>query len=329
MTRRLLIDTDTASDDAVALVMALREPSVDVAAITVVAGNVPLDQAVQNALYTVELCGATVPVYAGLDAPLLRPLETAQNVHGQDGMGDIGLPLRGRTPAPGRAVDVITDTILGAPGEITLVTLGPLSNIATALLRAPELAEAVAHCYVMGGSGAGHGNVTPLGEFNFWCDPEAAAIVLRSGMPLTLIGWDISVRSATFDEHEAEQLRRLGPLGSFAVDIQRVLTDFALHETKLPGFDLPDPIAMAVALDPGIATAEHRFVEIITGDGPGRGHDAVDWLGVTGAPPNAHVVTDVPRQAFVTMLHRLLADVRTGGDDRTLPGREGRAAATG
>lgn len=308
MTRRFLIDTDTASDDAVALVMALREPSVQVEAITVVAGNVPLEQGVQNAAYTVELCGATTAVYAGRDAPIMRELATAQHVHGADGMGDIGLPLSGYAAAAGRAVDVIVDTILGAPGEITLVTLGPLSNVATALLRAPEIATAVEHCYIMGGTGAGHGNVSPMGEFNFWCDPEAAAIVLRSGMPMTLVGWDISVASATFGPDDTRRLRECGPLGAFAVDIQAVLTQFCLDETKLDGFDLPDPIAMAVAIDPSIATTAHRHVEIAFGDGLARGHDVVDWLANTGQPPNAQVVTAVPRDRFVNMLAGYLTD---------------------
>ena len=305
--RRLLIDTDTASDDAVALVMALRHPDVRVEAITVVAGNVPLDQAVQNALYTVELCGADTPVYAGLDRPIMRDLETAQNVHGQDGMGDIGLDLTGRSPADDRAVDVIVDTILDSPGEITLVTLGPLSNLAAACLRAPEIADAVHHCFIMGGSGAGPGNTTPLGEFNFWCDPEAAQVVMRSGMPITLIGWDISTASATFDAEQAAQIRAIGtPFSEFAVDIQAVLNRYAQTETHLPGFDLPDPIAMAVALDPSIAATAERFVEVAIGDGPARGPDVVDWLLVTGRPTNAEVVTHVDREAFVSMLERLL-----------------------
>ena len=278
-----------------------------VEAITVVAGNVPLEQAVQNALYTVELCGADVGVYAGCRGPLLRDLETAENVHGSDGMGDIGLPLSGRNPAPGRAVEVLIETILASPGEITLVTLGPLTNVAAALTIAPEIASAVPRCFVMGGTGAGHGNVTPLGEFNFWCDPEAAEVVLRSGMPLTLVGWDISVTSATFDENEAAEIRALDtPFAHFAIDIQAVVNEFALSETKLPGFDLPDPIAMAVAIDPSMATSVHRCVDMVIGEGHARGHDVVDWLEVTGKPPNAEVVTHVPRDRFIAMLRRLL-----------------------
>jgi purine nucleosidase len=307
MTRRFLIDTDTASDDAVALLMALREPSISVEAITVVAGNVPLDQAVQNALYTAELAGRPeVPIHAGRAAPLMRTLETAQFVHGEDGMGDIGLPLEGREPAGNRAVDVIVDTITGSPGEITLVTLGPLTNIAIALLNEPGIADAVEHCYVMGGACDGGGNVTPLAEFNLWADPEAARVVVQSGMPLTFIGWDISVTSATFGPEAAEELRAIGPLGEFAVDIQAVLDVYAREQSKIAGFDLPDPIAMAVAIDPSIATFEDLHVDVLIGDGPERGQDVVDWHGVTDQEPNVRVTRHVPREAFVSMLERQL-----------------------
>lgn len=306
MTRRFLIDTDTASDDAVALVMALREPSIEVEAITVVAGNVPLDQAVQNALYTAELCESEVPIHAGRTAPMMRPLETAQFVHGEDGMGDIGLPLGGRTPAGDDAIGVITNTILASPGEVTLVTLGPLTNVAIALLNEPGLGDAVEHCYVMGGVGAGVGNVSPLAEFNLWADPEAARVVFRSGMPLTMVGWDISVASATFGPEEATQLRRLGPLGEFAVGIQAVLDVYARESAGIPGFDLPDPITMAVAIDPTIARTERYHVDILIGDGPERGRDVIDWHRVTGNEPNVNVTRHVPREKFVRMLETAL-----------------------
>jgi len=306
--QRFLIDTDTASDDAVALIMALREPTVHVEAITVVAGNVPLDQAVQNALFTVELCDAKPPVHAGLAGPLLRDLQTAQEVHGDDGMGDIGLALSGRTPAEGHAVDVIIETIMDSPGEIVLVTLGPLSNVASALIREPRIASAAKHCFVMGGAGSGHGNVSPLAEFNFFVDPEAVRILLRSGMPLTHIGWDISVTSAVYSAHEAKELRAIGtPYAEFSVDIQAVLDDYAKETSRLDGFDLPDPIAMAVAIDPSIAETSFVNVDMIIGDDPTRGRDVIDWVGVTDNEPNVNVVTHVPQQAFRTMLERLLS----------------------
>ena len=226
--RRFVIDTDTASDDAVAIVMALRHPDVRVEALTVAAGNVGLDQAVQNALYTVELCGASTPVYAGCAKPIMRSLETAQNIHGADGMGDCGLPVHGRAPTPGRAVDVLVDTILGSPGEITLVCLGPLSNVATALLRAPEIAGAVERVVIMGGTGVhGPGNISAMAEFNFWADPEAAHIVTASGMPLEFVGWDISISSAIVDAARHERLQAMDtPLSRFAVDIAQVVRRF-------------------------------------------------------------------------------------------------------
>ena len=307
--RHLLIDTDTASDDAVALVMALRHPDVRIEAITVVAGNVPVDQGVQNALYTVELCGQEAEVFSGAGRPILRPLETAREVHGGDGMGDIGLELSGRTPASGHAADVIVDRIRARPGELTLVCLGPLTNVALALHKDPQIATEVADCVIMGGTGKGPGNVTPVAEYNIWADPEAAKIVFESGMPLTLVGWDISCASAVIDAEAEAELRALDTeLAHFAVDIQGVLTDFAHSVTHLAGFDLPDPVAMAVAIAPEIAETEAVHTAIVTGDGLARGQTIFDWLGVTGQEPNVGVVRHVPRQVFLEMLHDALRD---------------------
>jgi len=302
--RRFLIDTDTASDDAVALVMALRNPEIKVEAITVVAGNVPLDQGVQNALYTVELCGKDVPVYPGCAKPLMRPLETAQFVHGEDGMGEIGLPLSGRTPASGHAMEVIIDTIRSFAGEITLVTLGPLTNVALALARDPEIAGMVERCVIMGGIGLGHGNVVPAAEYNIWVDPEAAKMVFESGLPITMVGWDVSQKYATFDDAEAERLRRISPLGEFCVAIQTHLRKFGMEKLGLAGFDLPDPIAMAVAIDPAVARVVKRLhVEIETTSSLTRGAVVVDHLGITENPPNADIVLEASRDRFLEILY--------------------------
>jgi purine nucleosidase len=301
--RRFLIDTDTASDDAIAIVMALRQPNIHVEALTVVGGNVALDQAVQNALYVVELCGEETPVYAGLAKPMMRTLETASEVHGEDGMGDCGFALHGRTPTEGRAVDVIVDTILAAPGEITLVCLGPLTNIAAALLRAPEIADAVERVVVMGGTGVhGPGNVTAMAEFNFWADAEAAAIVTASAMPLEFVGWDISITSAVvtqqrFDARDAIKT----PMAVFSRDVAQAVRRFAMG-LGLEGDDLPDPIAMAHAIDPSVATVARLYVEVMPGDGPQRGAMSIDQLGSTGNTPNVDVVTDYPSDHFFSML---------------------------
>ncbi len=308
--RHFLIDTDTASDDAVALVMALNHPDVTVDAVTVVAGNVPLDQAVQNALYTQELCGSDVPVYRGAEAPLLRPPVTAQAEHGLDGMGDIGLPLSGREPEPGHAVDVLVDGINARPGGITLVTLGPLTNVALALSKDRSIAGKIERCVMMGGTGRGPGNVTPVAEYNVWADPEAARMVFESGMPLTMVGWDVSYGYAVFDADDSARLRGVGtPLAKFCVDIQAVLDAWAKENTHLAGFDLPDPIAMAVALDPAVAKETRRlFVAVETGGAWSRGQTVVDHLGVTGGEPNVEVVAEASRELFLDLLFAAVGD---------------------
>lgn len=307
--RKFLIDTDTASDDAVAMCMALRHPEVEVVGFTIVAGNVPLDQAVQNALYTVELCGASTPVHAGAAAPMLRDLQTAQDVHGNDGMGDIGLDLQGRSASGEWAPQVIVETIRASPGEITLVALGPLTNLATALLWAPDIATKVERVVIMGGTGEhGPGNITPNAEFNFWVDPEAVRVVLRSGMPLELVGWDISIASAVVSPPREQQLRAVGtPISDFCMDIQATVETFAANETRLDGPDLPDPIAMAHALDPSPASVEYLAVDIAIGPNPMRGTLIVDHYGFSGHEKNATVVTHYPEDHFFEMLCTLTA----------------------
>ena len=310
MVRHFIIDTDTGSDDAVALVMALQAPDVRVEAITVVAGNVPVDQGVQNALYTVELCGHAVPVHRGMPAPLTRALETAQFVHGQDGMGDLGLPLSGRAPASADAIRVLCETIHRFSGAITLVTLGPLTNVALALRQDPSIAQGVAECIVMGGTGQGHGNMTPVAEYNFWADPEAARIVFEAGLPIKMVGWDISRTYAVFNPEDTAALRaNETPLARFCVDIQRCVDQFALSTTKLQGYDLPDPIAMAIALDPSVATRTLRcFVAIETASPLCRGQSVVDRLGLLGREPNVEVVLEASRERCLEILTEAVAE---------------------
>jgi purine nucleosidase len=306
--QKFLIDTDTGSDDAVALVMALRHPDVDVVGITTVAGNVPLEMSTQNALYTVALCGQNTPVYAGIAKPMLRKLETAQNVHGLDGMGDVGLPLRGRQPAKGHAVPAILDIANQHANDITLVTLGPLTNIAAALLIDPELEHKISRCVVMGGTSDSVGNVSAVSEFNIWVDPEAARIVFESGLPITLVGWDISRKYAVIDSADAEAISAIGtPLAKFVLDINRVVREFSLHETGLSGFDLPDPIAMAIAIDPSVATQTlFRFATVEMGDGLCRGQTVIDYLSLSKRPPNVTCITAASREKFIQMLHTAL-----------------------
>jgi purine nucleosidase len=264
---------------------------------------------VQNALYVAELCGVDVPVHAGADRPLVLPLSTGQHVHGIDGMGDIGLPLTGRSPTPGHAVDALLDASHRHAGELTLVTLGPLTNIAIALRRDPTLAGRIGRCVVMGAVADHLGNHTPVAEFNMWVDPHAVAVVLQSGLPLELVGWDISRRHAVVAPDEAASLRAIGtPLAQMCVDIQRVLTTFALEETKLAGFDLPDPIAMAYAIDRAVATETRRIHCAVECDSTlTRGMVVMDLLGLSDREPNALVVTAADGPRFLQMLREAVA----------------------
>ena len=304
MKRTFWIDTDTASDDAVALIMAFMNPDIEVVGLSIVAGNVPLDMGVQNALYTAELCAATAPIYVGAAKPLSRELGTAQFVHGEDGMGDIGLPLSGRTPTSGNAVDKLIEAIHLHADHIELVTLGPLTNIALALQQDPSIARSVKRCVVMGAVADHIGNVTQVAEFNMWVDPEAVDVVLRSGMHLEFVGWDISRTEAVVTPQESAMIRSLGTeRANFSVDIQRVLEKFCAEETHLNGFDLPDPIAMAYAIDTSIATEVHHwYLASETNSELTRGMVVMDTLGVMHQEPNAFVVTRASHEKFMSML---------------------------
>ena len=295
--RSIVIDTDTASDDAIALVLAVREPSVDVRAVTVVAGNVPLDLAVRNAVVTLDLAGGgEIPLHAGRDRPLVRPLDTAQFVHGQDGMAGAELPEPSRSATSTDAVGELLRIATDEPGRHDLVTLGPLTNIAAALERDPEFLTKFGHIYLMAGSPDGVGNVDALGEYNVWADPEAATAVFAAPGAKSMIGWNISRTFAVMTAAEQTALAAVGPLGRFAIDINGDVEQYCL-DTGLAGFDLPDPIAMAVALDESIiidATDEWLVVGL---DGPTRGCTIPDRR--HGRPdPNIRVLWSVDEAAF-------------------------------
>ena len=295
--RSIVVDTDTASDDAIAIVLAVRDPAVELRAVTVVAGNVPLDLAVRNAIVTLDLCGGeTIPVHAGCDRPLARPLDTAQFVHGDDGMGGATLPEPSRPATTERAVTELLHLATTEQGRHDLVTLGPLTNIAAALRRDPEFLTRFGHVYLMAGSPDGVGNVDPLGEYNVWADPEAATAVLAAPGAKTMIGWNISRRFAVMSRAEQTALAAVGPLGRFAIDINGDVDRYAI-DNGLAGFDLPDPIAMAVALDDSIivdASEEHLVVGV---DGPTRGCTIPDRRHRRRAP-NVRVVWSVDEAAF-------------------------------
>ena len=290
--RPFLIDTDAGSDDAVAIVMALRHPDIDLRAITVAAGNVPLEQGVLNALYFCELCEADAPVYAGADRPLLREYISADWFHGQDGLGDWGDRYRPRrkTAAPGHAIDAIIDAAR-CTDDLVIVTLGPLTNLALALRKAPDIVERVSRCVVMGGAACTNGNVTPAAEYNIYCDPEAARIVFRSGLALEMVGWEFSQGDFVLSLDEIEALRQLEtPYAEFAIDSNiKGMRGYQVQTGEL-GISLPDGVAMAVAIDPTICTRASRHYVDIECDSPlTRGMTVVDKLNLSHDERNAPV----------------------------------------
>ena len=267
--------------------MALRAPDVNVSAITIVAGNVPVEQAARNALYTAELCGSSVPVFAGAQHPLIREHMHAKWFHGKDGLGDHDYPEPRRAPEPTHAVDAIIETVRSNPG-ITLVTLGPLTNVALALLRAPEIAANVGRTVVMGGAPCCEGNVTPAAEYNIWVDPEAARIVARSKLPIELAGWHLCRGPAVLNAGDIEYVIGLAtPRAHFAIECNSVAQESYRVQTGEHGISLPDPVAMSIAIDPSICTsASSHYLEIETDSSLTRGMTVVDRLDVSGDERN-------------------------------------------
>ena len=306
--RRFWIDTDTASDDAVAILMALRWNDVHVEGISTVAGNVPLEMCSKNARYTVELCGKTTPVYDGAAKPFLREPYWAYFFHGPDGMGGMNYPEPKLPPQPTPAVEAMIDAFRSYPGEISLVTLGPLTNIALAVGIAPDLKTKIKECIVMGGAANTVGNITPAAEYNIWVDPEAARMVYHSGIPLVQVGWELCRGDANLLEEDIQYIRSFGTVyGDFTIDCNRQAIQTNREWLGDPALPLPDPVTMAIALDPDICKRRSKhFVDIETDSELTRGMTVVDERNVTDNDPNVDVVWEIDIKAWKELLYQVL-----------------------
>jgi purine nucleosidase len=306
--RRFFIDTDTASDDAVAILMALQWPDVTVEGISIVSGNVPVKQGSKNARYTVELCGQETPVYEGFHRPLVREPAHAEFFHGPDGLGGVGYPEPKRDAASRDAVTEILRVFGGAPGEISLVTLGPLTNVAVALRREPRLAGWVRECFVMGGAACTVGNITPTAEYNIWCDPEAARIVFHSGMKILMVGWEHCRGEANLSDDEMETVLRFdNDRARFAIDCNRSAISANREWLGDPGLPLPDPVTMAIALEPRVCTKRARhYVDVSCDEQLTRGMTVVDQIGVMEKEPNIDVCWAIDVALWKETLYRTL-----------------------
>jgi len=321
----LLIDCDTGIDDALALLYALASPEAEVAGVTCVAGNVGLPDVVRNTLSVLELAGrADVAVAAGRDRPLARPLRTAPETHGPHGLGYAELPEPRATVTDRSAADVIVSAGRARPSELTLVTLGPLSNLAVAVLSEPELPRLLAGLVMMVGSYRSPGNTAPTSEWNAAGDPEALAIVLRAweetgGARPRAFGLDVTERARMTPEHLDRLSARAGgadsPVVRFVADALRFYFESHSRYDGFYGAFIHDALAVAAALDPGLAQLEALPVEVELGGRLTSGETVTDWRRAWGRPPNLDVAVDTD---VTTFFERFIE--RVGGLAETLAG---------
>ncbi len=263
-TSRVIIDTDPGVDDALALLLAMRSPELKIEAITPVAGNVPLELTLPNALRLVEIAGRTdIPVAAGARAPMMRRLVTATYAHGENGLGGAVFPDPTTKPVAEPASEYIRKIVRQYPQEVTLITLGPLTNIATALNSDPELAGLVRGLTMMGGSLSG-GNITPAAEFNIYVDPEAARIVFQSGIPITMVGLDVTRKTSLTDDHVRVLEAAQNPVSQAAAKIGRNAINHNHERGFLVGPNMHDSLAVAAFLDPTILKWQEYYVDVET-----------------------------------------------------------------
>ena len=300
--RKIIIDTDTATDDAIALMMALKTDNFDVKAITTVAGNVDLDQATTNALYTCELFNKNIPVYRGEGRPLERKLETSKFFHGRDGLGDSGPYIPSIKAKDDYAIDKIISIINKHPNEIEIIAIGPLTNIAKVFINEPSVIKKIKSLYIMGGIGEGKGNITEYAEFNFWVDPDAADIVLNSNIDIKMIGWDVTQIYGYLNKKNFNDLEKINTnLSRFAIDIQRKGLEYYKVKYNEHKIDLADPLAMAVMINDSETNYKKCNIKIIL-DGEKRGKDIVSF----NNNGNVNLATQVSRSNFLNTLKKSL-----------------------
>ena len=321
MKNKYFIDTDTASDDAVALLMALEWHDVEVLGISVVSGNMSVKQGSINARYTVELCKKDVPVYVGADAPLVKKREHADWFHGPDGMGNMNYPAPKLQETNEDFIEVLNNHINQHPDEITLVTLGPLTNVANFIKKYPDSFLKLKNIVIMGGASNTVGNVTPAAEYNIWCDPEAADIVFKSKHhDIAMVGWELCRGEANLTEEEMELAYSFKTeKADFTIDCNKHALDSSQNWLGDPGLGLPDPVAMAVALNPAVTTKVSRHNVQVVIEGPARGMTIVDQLHVGESEPhidehwshterNINVIWEIDSDEWKETLYKTIRD---------------------
>ena len=309
----LVIDTDTAQDDCVALLVGLLDPLADLRAITMVAGNVGFERQVLNAHLTLSVAGrlGEVPIHLGCRRPMVREWVSAENVHG-DGAGGLDMDFDDLDISGQHGVDALIRLAAENPGELTVVCIGPLTNIAMAAVKDPRFVQNVKALYIMGGSNNARGNITAAAEYNFYVDPEAAKIVFEAGFEIVVVPWaPLTLRDAVFTRDRLAEISRIGtPLADFFVRIVSTTLEFD-ESVGIPGSTHPDSLTAAVLLHPELVTGTAQFaVDIETSSELTRGYSAMSW-GVHGLEPNATVIESVDSQGFYDYITGLLATATT------------------
>ncbi len=303
--RKIIIDTDPGQDDSVAILMALGSPEeLDILGITTVAGNVPLWRTTENALKILELGGRPeIPVYAGCARPMRRQPVTAEHVHGETGINGVDLPKPERTAEALHGVDFLVEALRGhAAGEITLCVLGPITNVAMAMVKAPDIVARIGEIVWMGGAYFEVGNITPTAEFNVYVDPEAADVVVKSGVKLTFVPLDVTHRALCTHDHLA-RFRAAGNASGQAVASMLDFSErFDIAKSVWVGAPLHDPNVIAYVLQPELYSGRHINVEIETGSELTKGMTVADWWGVTKREKNAVFLREVDAEGFYDLL---------------------------
>lgn len=303
MTRkRVLIDTDPGIDDALAILLAIASPEIQVEGITIVGGNATLHQATQNALSILELCACEhIPVSGGSERPLVNIPLYAAETHGDSGLGYAYLPEPSTLKNPVRAVDFMIDKILNSPGDLTLICLGPLTNLALALRLEPRIASALREVIVMGGAIRHPGNATPQAEFNIYCDPHAAHIVFHAGLPLTLVPLDVTYQALLTETDVQRLLRIASPLSTFIADSTRFYMKFHDDYQKIKGCMINDPLALALSFAPWLVDFQELFVDVDISGGVSMGNIFADFFEIGKNPPNMQVALEVRARDFLEL----------------------------
>ncbi len=308
--RPVIIDCDPGQDDAIALLLALASPDeIDLLGVTCVAGNVPLPLTTRNARIVVELSGRReVPIYAGCARPILRPLSTAERRHGKTGLDGYAWPEPTLPLADKHAVDFIIETCLAAEdGTITLCPIGPMTNVATAIVKEARILPKLREIAFMGGAALIPGNMTPVAEFNIHTDPHAARIVLESGVPLTMFGLDVTYKAITTPAR-LQAIRDIGTPVANAISAALTFYDRTdIERFGVPGAPLHDPCVVAYLLRPALFSGKDCFVTVETGSELTMGQTVADWWGVTGKAPNCRVITGIDADGYYALIRERLA----------------------